>query len=53
MEIQSVKSIKSCASIRITSHEGVTVINACGIYDDLIEIIDVITRFKNFEARLY
>lgn len=52
-EIQSIQSIKSNASIRILTDHQLTTINACGIYDDLIEVLIAIVGFKNFEVHLY
>ena len=51
-EIQTIKSIKSRASIRINTQNQLTTINACGIYDDLLEVIVAVTKFKNFEVHL-
>ena len=51
-EIQKLKSIKSNAAIRIESSHGLTNITARGIYDDLLEIVSIITEFKTFEIHL-
>lgn len=51
-EIQSIQSIKSDASIRVITDHQLTTINACGIYDDLMEVLLAIVKFKNFEVHL-
>ena len=52
-EVESIKNINTTASIRIVSQNGLTVIKAHGIYDDLIEIVALITTFKTFEVNLH
>lgn len=51
-EIQRLKSIKSNAAIRIEYSHGLTNLRAKGIYDDLLEIVSIITEFKTFEIHL-
>lgn len=51
-ELQSIENIDTTASIRIVTQNQLTTINACGVYDDLVEIIVAVTKFKNFEAHL-
>lgn len=51
-EIQKLKTIKSNAAIRIESSHGLTNLTARGIYNDLLEIVNVITSFKVFEIHL-
>ena len=45
-------NIKTRASVRIITQNGLTVINARGIYDDLLELVNIITSFKTFEVNL-
>lgn len=45
-------NIKSNASIRVTTSHGLTQIKAIGIYDDLIELLAIITSFHTFEVHL-
>lgn len=51
-EVKKLQDIKSRASIRIISQNGLTVVNARGIYDDLMEIVAIITNFHTFEINL-
>ena len=51
-EIQKLRSIKSNAAIRIATSNGLTNLTARGIYDDLLEIVNIITSFKVFEIHL-
>lgn len=51
-EIHKLKSIKSNAAIRIATSHGLTNVTARGIYDDLLEIVNVITSFRVFEIHL-
>ena len=44
--------IKTQASLRVSTQNGMTTIKACGIYDDLIEIVAIITSFRTFEVHL-
>lgn len=45
-------NIKSRASVRISTQNGLTQIKAIGIYDDLIELVAIITSFHTFEVHL-
>ena len=51
-EIESLKSIKNTAGVRITSSNHVTTVKGFGIYDDLLEYVVAITKFKTFEVHL-
>lgn len=44
--------IKSNARIKIDTANQLTNIRAVGIYDDLIELLAIITTFKIFEVHL-
>jgi len=45
-------NIKTRCSLRVTTSHGLTQIKAVGIYDDLLEIVNIITSFKTFEIQL-
>lgn len=45
-------NIKTDASLRVTTRNGLTQVKAVGIYDDLIEILTIITTFHTFEVHL-
>lgn len=45
-------NIKTQASLRVTTQNGLTQIKAVGIYDDLLEIVNIITSFNTFEIHL-
>lgn len=45
-------NIKSNARIKIDTANKLTNIRAIGIYDDLIELLAIITTFKVFEVHL-
>lgn len=51
-EIDSIKKLETRASVRIITQNGLTVINAKGIYDDLIQLVSIITTFRTFEVNL-
>lgn len=51
-EIQTIKSIKSEASIRVSTDHGLTTIIARGMYDDLLEVVMAIVKFRTFEIHL-
>ena len=51
-EIETLKSIKNTAGVRITSSNHVTTVKGFGIYDDLLEYVVAITKFKTFEVHL-
>ena len=46
-------NIKTTASLRVVTQNGLTQIKATGIYDDLLEIVNIITSFNTFEIRLF
>lgn len=46
-------NIKTTASLRLVTQNGLTQIKATGIYDDLLEIVSIITSFNTFEIRLF
>lgn len=45
-------NIKTRCSLRVSTQNGLTQIKAVGIYDDLLEIVNIITSFKTFEIQL-
>lgn len=45
-------NIKTDASLRVITRNGLTQVKAVGIYDDLIEILTIITTFHTFEVHL-
>lgn len=51
-ELNNLNNFKTRASVRIITQNGLTVINARGIYDDLLELVNIITSFKTFEVNL-
>lgn len=51
-ELESIRCIKSEASIRIVTANQLTTITARGIYDDLLEIVVAVTKFRTFEIHL-
>lgn len=51
-EIESLKKVKNEAGISITTQNQLTTIKARGIYDDLLELVVEITKFKTFEVHL-
>lgn len=52
-EVESIKKVNNRASVRIISQNGLTVVKAKGIYDDLIEIVALITTFRTFEVNIH
>lgn len=44
--------IKTDASLRVSTQNGMTTVKAVGIYDDLLEIVAIITTFHTFEVHL-
>lgn len=51
-EIDSIKNIETRAGVRIITQNGLTIIKAKGIYDDLIQLVSIITTFRTFEVNL-
>lgn len=51
-EINTIKSIKNNAGVRINTSNKVTEIKGIGIYDDLLEYVVAITNFSTFEIHL-
>ena len=51
-EINTIKSIKNNAGVRIRTSNKVTEIKGVGIYDDLLEYVVAITSFSTFEIHL-
>lgn len=51
-EIQAIKDIKNDAGIRVITQNQLTTVKAVGVYADLLEVIVVLTQFKNFEVHL-
>ncbi len=51
-EIKTIRDIKSEASIRVVSQNGLTSIIARGVYNDLLEVVVAITKFRTFEIHL-
>ena len=45
-------NIKTQASLRVNTQNGLTQIKAVGMCDDLIAIVAIITTFKTFEVHL-
>ena len=51
-ELNNLNNFKTRASVRIITQNGLTVIKAKGIYDDLVQLVSIITTFKTFEVNL-
>ena len=51
-ELNNLNNFKTRASVRIITQNGLTVIKAKGIYDDLVQLVSVIKTFKTFEVNL-
>lgn len=51
-ELDKISNFKSDASVRIVTQNQLTQIVARGIYDDLIQLVSIITEFKTFEIQL-
>ena len=51
-ELDRLSNFKSEASIRIVTQNQLTQIVARGVYDDLIELVSIITQFKIYEIQL-
>ena len=51
-ELDIINNFKSEASIRIVTQNQLTQIVARGVYDDLIELVSIITGFKIYEIQL-
>ena len=51
-ELNRINNFKSEANIRIVTQNQLTQIVARGVYDDLIELVSIITQFKIYEIQL-
>lgn len=51
-EVRSLRRIDTDARVNVKSQNGLTTLTAFGIYDDIISLLAVITKYKNFEVHM-